>query len=136
GGGGGKNGEWAARQGGGGGGGGERVVNKGAARAQEGGVAPGSLGADKAAPPAGREELDELGVARRDHKDCHRHEQRQSYGEKCMPAQRQERFFRAVARGGEAVGTQPDPRQESDQGDTVEHVRRQRVFRPAKTQGA
>ena len=77
---------------------------------------------DEVAAATGGKQGDDLRVARADRDDGHDGGERDEDGEVGIRAERAERFLGAVARGGEAVRPEADPREERDERDLVEEV--------------
>src|SRR5262249_46559942 len=82
---------------------------------------------DEIAAASRREELDELRVRRRDEDDRERRGRREEHGEVRVPPEREERLLGSVRAGGEAVGPEPDPREERDERELVEALRIERI---------
>ena len=75
------------------------------------------------AASAGREELDDLRVARANNEDgSHAHQQHDQRKVR-MRTERLEGFLGSIAGGRQAVGTEPHPRQHGDERDLVEQAR-------------
>ncbi len=77
------------------------------------------LGGHHVAAAAEGEALDDLGVGDRDDEDGDRGGEPQRHRQVGVPAERAEGLVRAVGRGGEPVGAQPDPGQHGDERDAV-----------------
>ena len=78
---------------------------------------------DEVAASPRREELDELGVGRRDQDDRERGRDREEDREMRVVPEREERLFRAVRRGRETVRSEAHPREEGHERKLVEYLR-------------
>ena len=92
------------------------------------------LAGDEVPAAAGREQFDDLRVARADQHDGHHGHQRHEDAQMRVVAERQVRLLRAVTGRGEAVGSQADPGEEGDQRQLVEDPGRVRVAPAAHQQ--
>ena len=107
------------------------VDDQGAARDEPEGRSEELRGHDVAAA-AGREELDDLGIARRDGDDRERGHDGQVERQVTVVAERQEGLRRAVVRRAQPVRAQPDPGEEGDERQPVEDPRVADVLLPAE----
>ena len=85
---------------------------------------------------ARRKQLDDLVVGHRDNEDGNRRGERQEQAHRHVRPERQEGLLRPVTGGGEAIGPEPDPRQERHQHDVVAGGRIQRIEFLADDQSA
>ena len=113
---------------------GEHVVDDQRRAGGQAGVGPEQAGRDPIAAAAGRKQLDDLVVGKRDDEHRRRGGDRQVQAELGVLAERPERLLRAVAGRGDAVGAQPHPGEKRDQRDVVPGLLVERVERLA-TQG-
>ena len=84
---------------------------------------PEELGGHDVAAAARREELDDLGIARRDGDDRERGHDGQVEGQVPVVAERQEGFLGPVVRRAQPVGAEADPGEEGDEREPVEDAR-------------
>src|SRR5205085_525759 len=79
-------------------------------------------GRDEIAAAAGRKELDQLGVRRRDQENGEGGRDRQEDRQVPVLSERQERFFRTIGGRRKAVRAEADPRQDGRERDLVEDL--------------
>jgi hypothetical protein len=88
----------------------QHVVDDQRGAGNQAGFRPQQFRRDQVASAAGRKELDDLRVARRNDEDRNGHQQSERQGEIIVLPKREVRFLRPVSRRAQTVGAQPNPR--------------------------
>ena len=101
---------------------GQNIIADERAAGHDAGRGRKQLARDEITAAAGGKQFDDLRIARADDDDGQHRGRRDEQAQKSVALQRQKRRLRAVARGGQSVRAQPDPRQQRDQRQVVKQI--------------